>query len=203
MIVKKGCTTPGNELRYAKEDILRFLRECGGSAAVDEVIKDIEDEELVKEGIKELEREGLINKEGRKLVLTKDGQSRAEEVYRVHKKAEELFKDVVANPHLAAHSIEHLNLDLEFLSSLRRGGIKRLTEMCVGRVVAILNPRPSIISRVFGVGAVIGRVIRVIAKSYGLIVIEAGYEKRTAAIDVEVAKSILVVPVTPEGVSET
>ena len=203
---EEECSTSSEELRYAKEDVLRFLRESGGSATPEEVIKDIEDEVLAKEGIRELKGEGLISEEGGKLVLTGEGFSRADEVYRAHKRAEELFKDVIENPHLAAHSIEHLNLNLDFLSSLRKGRIKRLTDMCVGRwgrVVAILNPKPSVISRVFGVGAVIGRVIRVIAKSYGLIVIEAGYEKRTAAIDAEIAESILVVPAAPGEGTET
>ena len=194
------------ELKYAEEDVLRFLRESSGSATIDEVVKDVEDEGLVKEGIKELMVKGLVTREGYKLILTSKGLSRANEVYRVHVMAEELFKGVVDNPHLAAHSIEHLNLNLNFLSAIRERGVKRLTNICVGRwgrIVAILNPKPSIISRVFGVGAVIGRMVRVIAKSYGLIVIEAGYEKRTAAIDSEIAKSILVMPTNPEENSET
>jgi len=205
-MTKEKCGSLPNELRYAKEDVLRFLRESGGSATPEEVIKDIEDRDLAQEGIRELEGEGLISEKGGKLVLTEEGFSRADKVYRAHKRAEELFKGVVENPHLAAHSIEHLNLNFNFLSTLRREGIRRLTDMCVGRwgrIVAILNPKPSIISRVFGVGAVVGRMIRVIAKSYGLIIIEAGYEKRTAAIDAEIARSILVMPTNPEDCLKT
>ena len=201
-MVKRERTPSDRELRFAKEDVLRFLRESGGSAATEDIVNDVGDEELVKEGIKGLKDEGLVTEEGGKLFLTEEGYSRAEEVYRIHKAAEELLKGVVDDPHLAAHSIEHLRLNLDFLTAVRERGVKPLTSLRVGewgRVVAILNPKPSIISRVFGVGAVVGRLVRVIAKSYGLVIIEAGYEKRTAAIDAEIAKSILVTPANPEG----
>jgi hypothetical protein len=60
-------------------------------------------------------------------------------------------------------------------------------------VVAVLDPRPFIVSRLFGVGLLPGRIVRLVSRSAGLYIVNVSNGLRTVAIDYEVARNILVV----------
>jgi Mn-dependent DtxR family transcriptional regulator/Fe2+ transport system protein FeoA len=180
-----------SELRYAREDVLRLAAEKGGSATIRDIVDEIGDSELASKAIDVLTKEGLITRSQDLVSLTDKGKKIAEDILKIHKAIEEFMKD-----HQLAHSLEHTKISPKALSNiLSRGRIKVLTELGtggVGRVVAVADPRPSLVARVYGVGLLPGRRVRVVARSRGLVVLEVGSEARVVALDEDVASKVLI-----------
>ncbi|MEB2836903.1 MAG: FeoA domain-containing protein [Desulfurococcales archaeon] len=195
-----GYGGAGRERRIAREDVLRLLRERGGSASMGEVAEELGDEGLAGEVVGELAGEGLVERSGDRVSLTPRGEAEAEEVHRRHVEAERLLVEAglvgEAEAHRAAHALEHLPVDLERILAEARGRrvetLYSLEPGASGRVVAILAAEPRILSRLYGVGILPGRPVRLVSKTGSLVVVETGAEARLAALDAGVAKRILV-----------
>ncbi|BEP16861.1 hypothetical protein PYJP_02130 [Pyrofollis japonicus] len=179
-------------LKIAREDVLRLAMEKGGSASVEDIAKEVGDRELADKAIESLTREGLIEKKDGIVSLTSSGRRFAENIFRKHSLVEAMAKD-----HRIAHFLEHIDVEpgtiREFVS---RGKFRRLTELSIsstGRVIAVTDPRPSLVARVYGVGLLPGRRVRVVARSRGLVVLEVGSEARVVALDEDIAGKVLVV----------
>ncbi len=182
-------------LNIAKEDVLRFLRESGGKANEKDVITEIGETDVARKAINELHKEGLIDFYDDSLKLTEKGFVDADKLYHIHIGDEELFKKLGLDAHKAAHFIEHLRLSPKMLKRLISGKIYRLNEAGRGqkiRIIAMTDARPSIFSRLYGVGLLPGRKIRILSKGYGLLLVEVGFKGRIVAIDEELASRIYV-----------
>jgi Mn-dependent DtxR family transcriptional regulator len=182
-------------LDIAKEDVMRFLREVDGSATLSSIIEEIGEEDLAKRAVGELRSEGMIHVSGNKVTLSEKGRDLAERLYRIHSSLEEILSDVVDNPHEAAHSIEHVVTDAERIAILR-GKVTSLASLKRGeeaRILAILEKRPSVLSRLYGVGVLPGRKVKVLVLSRDFVVVQLGLGGRLATIDRGVAERIVVV----------
>ena len=182
--------------RLAKEDVLRHLAERGGESTLDEIVKDIGDEALAASMVEELAREGLVERSDSRVWLTRAGERASEQLLRRHRESEEALRRLLGgHAHLAAHSLEHLGLDTsKLLSSIRE--LRRLTELgkgAVARIVAVLEPNPRLLARLYGVGVVPGRRVRVLTNAGGLVVVESS-GGRLAALDSKAAEKVLVAP---------
>jgi len=95
-----------------------------------------------------------------------------------------------------AHALEHLELSPEFLEKvLGPGRLRRLTDLKPGeeaRVAVVLEHRPRLLARLYGVGVAPGRRIRLLGRGPGFLVVETGVEARPAVLDVDVASRVLV-----------
>ena len=185
--------------RLAREDVLRHLAEKGGTSSMDEIARDLGDQELAAAAVESLSRQGLVERRGRLVRLTDAGAREAEAVLRRHRAAEEAFKKLLGagEAHVAAHSLEHLGVDVARL--LRPGGhVARLSELergSIARILAVLTPNPTMLARLYGVGIVPGRRVRVLSRAGGLVIVDAG-GGRLAALDVDAARNVLVVAET-------
>jgi Fe2+ transport system protein FeoA/predicted transcriptional regulator len=189
-----------SSLRIAVEDILRFLKEAGGKTDYQETIREIGEEELAEEAINQLIHKDMIRRVNGKLELTEKGRLEADRIYDLHATIEKNLSRITGlspiERHLIAHSIEHLALDKHFILKLIRPPLKRLIEVREDeevRIIAILDPRPSILSRLFGLGLLPGRKVRIISRSPGLYIVNVSGGLGLVAIDYEVAAKILVV----------
>lgn len=182
-------------LQIAKEDVLRFLREINGAVSRDSLYKEIGEKDLVEKAINELLREGLLNVKDDKVTLSEEGRKDAEKLYRTHSSLEEVLKEFIDDPHKAAHSIEHIVMDVEGLRMLRGkalllGKLKRNEEAII---LTVLEERPTLLSRLYGVGIIPGRKIRVIMSTRDFNLILIGPGNRVISIDREIAKKIVVI----------
>ena len=184
----------------AKEDVLRYLLENKGRSTIKEAIKDIGEKDLVEKAVAELESEGLVKRENDIIELTNKGAEKAQRIYEHHRLAETLLERVLGKKisvHEAAHAIEHLDIDVRNLvKGLEAGRVSLLSELGPGsyaRVLAIMVPRPSMLARLYGVGVLPGRRIRVVSKTKDLVIVEAGLGAHLAAIDSDIARRIIVI----------
>jgi Fe2+ transport system protein FeoA len=180
----------------AFEDVVRFLREQGPSSR-ERVAEEVGERELAEKVIGRLFREELVEEREGRLRLTGRGERIADEIYARHRALEELLRGYVSDAHAAAHFAEHSGIDAGELGKIvGRGAVAPLTSLRVGgeaRILAVLDPRPSIVARVFGVGLLPGRRVRVVARAGGLVLLEAGAEARVVALDEDIARKIYVV----------
>lgn len=192
-----GSRAYEEEERVAREDVLRLLRERGGRAGVDEVYREVG--ELAEAAVRRLEREGLVRRRGGTVELTVEGSRAAEEVYRRHVEVEERLKRVLrgVNAHDIAHFAEHLDVDPGMLEKLASCGrivtLDRLGKGGTGRILGVLGSKPQLVARLYGVGLLPGRRVRVLARGGNVVVVEVGGEGRVAALDADVASRVLVV----------
>ena len=186
-------------MRIAKEDILRLLKELGGKATVQRTLDEVGESELAKKAVCHLLKDGLIRNVAGILQLTDKGNIEADKIYNLHATIERMLASLSEltpeELHKAAHSIEHLTLNRDFLTRLIKPPIRRLIDLEEGktaRVIAVLNPKPSIVSRLFGIGLLPGRTVRLVFRSAGLYIVSVSSGIRIVAIDQEVAQQILV-----------
>jgi Mn-dependent DtxR family transcriptional regulator/Fe2+ transport system protein FeoA len=185
------------ELRYAREDILRLLREKNGSARVEDVEREVGGGDILQSALESLERDGLIRRSDSIIELTGEGARAAEEVYRRHVELEERLRDVFEDlAHQVAHFAEHAEMSPEVIEKLARGrrivSLAELEKGRTGRLIAVVNAEPAVVARLYGVGLLPGRPIRVLAKGGGVVLVEVGVEGRVAAIDSGIASRVLV-----------
>jgi len=184
-----------NLLQIAKEDVLRFLREMNGDASRNSIYQEIGEKELAERAINELLHEGLLNVKDDKVALSKDGRKEAEKLYRIHSSLEEILKEFVDEPHKAAHSMEHVVTDVKGLRMLRGRTLplSKLKRNEEARILTVLEKRPTLLSRLYGVGIIPGRKIRTITLARDFILVLIGLGNRVVSIDKDVAKKIVVV----------
>jgi Fe2+ transport system protein FeoA/predicted transcriptional regulator len=183
------------EEKIARDDVLRFLRERDGIADKRDVISEVGERELAEKVIKKLTGEGLVRSVNDKLELTREGVKAVEQVYKRHIIIENMLKNINNRGHLIAHFIEHIDIEPSELEKILSRGITSLSSLKtgdVGRIIAVLDPRPSIIARIYGVGLLPGRRIRVLSRTRGIVVVEVGSEARVVAIDNDIASKVLV-----------
>lgn len=183
----------------AKEDVLRHLLEHGGKSTAGEIAKDVGEEDLAKEAIAELESEGFVRKKGDVVELTGKGADKAQRIYSYHRLAEALLEKALGKKtsvHEAAHALEHLDIDLtKLVNGLEARKVSLLNELEPGsyaRMLAMLAPKPSILARLYGVGVLPGRRIRIVSKTRDLVIVETGLGARLAVIDSDIARRIIV-----------
>ena len=186
--------------RIAREDVLRFLLEEGGSAGIDEVRAELSSSEVADEAIADLRGSGLLIVNGDRISLTDKGRLRALEVYRRHISIEGVLGKLLAGEkvHEATHYLEHIeDLRGEALKCLlSRGVVLRLSEMEKGfeaRVLVVLETKPELVARLYGVGVLPGRKIRVLARGGGVYLVEVGSEGRVVALDADLAPKIMII----------
>ena len=186
--------------RIAREDVLRFLLEEGGSAGIDEVRAELSSSEVADEAIADLRGSGLLIVNGDRISLTDKGRLRALEVYRRHISIEGVLGKLLAGEkvHEATHYLEHIeDLRGEALKYLlSRGVVLRLSEMEKGfeaRVLVVLETKPELVARLYGVGVLPGRKIRVLARGGGVYLVEVGSEGRVVALDADLAPKIMII----------
>jgi Mn-dependent DtxR family transcriptional regulator len=187
--------------RLAREDVLRYLGERGGEASLEDVLEEVGDRAEAGRAIRDLKEEGLIEETEGGLRLTSRGREEDRDVLERHMMAEKILEEASLlhgrDAHRAAHSLEHLSLDVARIIREARG--KRVEPLYnlergeAGRVLAVLEASPSILARLYGVGILPGRTVRVLTKSRGLVIVETGAEARLAAVDSRIARRILVV----------
>ncbi|MCE4606282.1 MAG: ferrous iron transport protein A [Desulfurococcales archaeon] len=180
-----------------KDDILRFLMEEGRSTGKDKVINEVGEKELAEKTLEELEEKGLVKAVGDKLELTEKGVLAADKVYSRHKAVEDILKQLDTRSHIAAHYIEHLDMEPSEIKKILKGSIMTLSlleEGSSGRIMAVLDPRPSIVARLYGVGLLPGRWFKVLSKNPGVVIVMVGSEARVASIDSAIAEKVLVIP---------
>ena len=185
--------------KIAKEDILRYLLEKPDAARRD-LIKEIGDKDLVETGIAELKKEGLIHERNHTLRLTEGGVRRARLILDKHLAIENAVRTLPEDlRHLAAHYAEHLDLDpqqLKKLGEVFEGNVAALTDMEEGeeaRLLAVLDPRPPIVARLYGVGLLPGCKLSLMARSGGVVLLAVGPGGRIVSVDRDIASHILVV----------
>jgi len=190
-----------NASRVAREDVLRFIHERGGRASLQEIGGELGSSEAAARAVGELERMGLVSIEDDMVSLTEKGRGEALEVYRRHVEAERLLERLLPRDqvHRAAHYMERMpQLSRELVEYIvSRGRAVRLTELERGaeaRVLAVLDPRPEIVARLYGVGLLPGRRVRLLARGPHVYLLEVGSEGRVAAVDDSVASQVIVVP---------
>jgi Mn-dependent DtxR family transcriptional regulator len=189
--------------RLAREDVLRYLREMGGEASLEDVLEEVGDRTEAGRAIRDLKEEGLIEETEEGLRLTRRGEEKAREILERHMIAEKILEEAGllhgGEAHKAAHSLEHLSLDVARIIREARG--KRVEPLYnlergeTGRVLAVLEASPSILARLYGVGILPGKTVKILTKSRGLVIVETGAEARLAAIDSRIARKVLVVRV--------
>ena len=186
--------------KIAQEDILRFLLEKGGSAGIDEIRAELSSSEVADKAIADLRKSGLLIVNGDRISLTDKGQLRALEVYRRHISIERVLGKLLAGEkvHEATHYLEHIKdlRDEALKYLLSRGIVLRLSEMkkdFEARVLVVLETKPELVARLYGVGVLPGRKIRVLARGKGVYLVEVGSEGRVVALDAELASKIMIV----------
>jgi Mn-dependent DtxR family transcriptional regulator len=191
-------------LQIAKEDVMRFLREVDGSASRDSILDEIGEKEVAEKAIRDLASEGMISLKDNEVSLTEKGREVAEKLYRTHVMLENVLKDLVDRPHEAAHSIEHVVTDVEGLAALK-GRVTMLSSLKRGeeaRILTIIEKRPSTLSRLYGVGVLPGRKVRVLTITKNFVILLVGFGGRVVTLDREVADKIVVVKEGP-NIAET
>ena len=178
-----------------EDDILRFLAEEGKSVGKSRVIAEVGERELAEKAIADLEEKGLVKSRGDLLELTEKGKAVADKIYIRHKAIEDVFNKLNITGHIAAHYIEHLELDPSELRKLLKGRVETLTNLNegdTGRILVVMDPRPSVVARLYGVGLLPGRWFKMLSKNPGVVIVMVGYEARVVSVDKDIASKVLV-----------
>jgi len=184
----------------AEEDVLRSLYESKGEVSFKDLGKELGEESLAKETVKSLLGKGYVRVSGEQVFLTDKGAEKAREIYSLHKRIEDLFSRLgVEDPHSLAHSLEHLALEPDVLSKIiKNAKISKLSELGedeMGYVLAVDQPKPLLLARLYGTGVLPGRRITVIAKNLDVILVSVGLGSRVVALDRSLSDRILVAAV--------
>ena len=184
----------------AEEDVLRSLYESKGEGSFKDLGRELGEESLARETVKRLLGKGYVRVCGEQVSLTDKGAEKAREIYFLHKQVEDLFSKLgVENPHSLADSLEHLALEPGVLSRIVKDAkISKLSELGedeMGYVLAVDQPKPSLLARLYGAGVLPGRRITVIAKNLDVILVSIGLGSRSVALDKSLSDRILVAAV--------
>jgi DNA-binding MarR family transcriptional regulator len=173
-----------NWKRILREDILRLAKEKE-SPTVQDIVDDSKVSRRDVEGaVGELEREGLLERDGDRISLTADGEKAAAAIYESHRTVEDLFG------HQTAHAFEHMADRIDYLR--RAGEAKPLASFSDGEegvfiVISIDNPK--VLARLIGVGVTPGTAFRLVKKRGDVLVLEVG--GRITLVDSKLASAIL------------
>ncbi|MCE4613991.1 MAG: FeoA domain-containing protein [Desulfurococcales archaeon] len=182
-----------------KDDILRFLMEEGKKTNKNKIIKEVGEKDVAEKALRDLEDNGFVKAADDKLELTEKGVEAASMVYTRHRAIENILKQLNTKSHVAAHYMEHLDMEpseLEKILGEKLVTLSSLVEGNTGRIIAVLDPRPSIVARLYGVGLLPGRWFKILSKNRGVIIIMVGSEARVVSVDDIIASKVLVVPET-------
>lgn len=199
-----------------KDEVLQLIWELRekGKVEIEDVIIGISN----REGIMELERQGLIEIKNGRVYITAEGEERARDITRRHRLAERLFVDVLDLSEYEADAckFEHaLSPEVEeaicaFLGHpptcphgkpIPKGRccaiytqkiqplVQRLADVAVGRSVRVVFITGAIMGRLSSIGLIPGVIIKLLQKSPSYVV---GIEETVIAIDEEVARGIYV-----------
>jgi Mn-dependent DtxR family transcriptional regulator/Fe2+ transport system protein FeoA len=183
----------------AREDILRFLLEKKEASKKD-IIQEVGDEELTEKNIQKMINDNLIRVTDNTISLTPKGEREAKLIYEKYKIIENVLKKYpISVRRQIAHFIEHIDLGPEDLLDLDRfleGAIKPLVELDVGeeaRILTIINPKPHIVARLYGVGLLSGTKIEVLSRTSEAVILVIKPAGRVVSLDKQIAEKILVV----------
>lgn len=189
--------------RIVEEDILRILgEEKSKRVSLESIKSEIKVTYLfISNAIKELEREGLVQFQGDFIVLTKEGEGKAENIVKRHLVLESYFKfktkrtrsereahkmtDILEH-YISKEVIEHIKM----LSTFKTEGIP-LTKLALnkeGIITDILFPDYGLFERIVSMGIVPSEKIKVMYKIPDGMVIYVGGKK--FALGNEIAKGI-------------
>ncbi len=196
-------TEESDILRIVEEDILRILgEEKSKRVSLESIKSEIKVAYLfISNAIKELEREGLVQSQGDFIVLTKEGEGKAENIVKRHLVLENYFKfkikrtrsereahkmtDILEH-YISKEVIEHIKK----LSTFKTEGIP-LTKLELnkeGIITDILFPDYGLFERIVSMGIVPSEKIKVMYKIPDGMVIYVGGKK--FALGNEIAKGI-------------
>lgn len=177
------------EERIARDDVLRFLAEHGGSAKTDEVRSEVGDSELADTAIDFLTEGGLVEGGEGKVKLTETGWREGREALRRHEQLEEIL-----GGHSMAHALEHLELKPEQMMRIASiGRLTPLSELREGEEAVVVFPKtnnPRMLARLFGIGLVPGARLIVMSRKLGSVIVVV--RNVLAAVDRDTAGLVMV-----------
>lgn len=199
-----------------EDEVLQLIYELRekGEVVIEDVIRELSN----RNGVMEMERDGLIEIKDGKVYTTDQGEKRARDITRRHRLAERLFVDVLDLSEYEADAckFEHaISPEVEeaicaFLGHpptcphgkpIPKGRccaiytqkiqplVQRLTDVAVGKSVRVVFITGAIMERLSSIGLIPGVIIKLLQKSPSYVV---GIEEIVIAIDEEVARGIYV-----------
>ncbi len=199
-----------------EDEVLQLIYELKekGESEIEDVIRELNN----RNGVMEMERDGLIEIKDGKVYTTDQGEKRARDITRRHRLAERLFVDVLDLSEYEADAckFEHaISPEVEeaicaFLGHpptcphgkpIPKGRccaiytqkiqplVQRLTDVAVGKSVRVVFITGAIMERLSSIGLIPGVIIKLLQRSPSYVV---GIEEIVIAIDEEVAKRIYV-----------
>lgn len=199
-----------------EDEVLQLIYELKekGESEIEDVIRELNN----RNGVMEMERDGLIEIKDGKVYTTDEGEKRARDITRRHRLAERLFVDVLDLSEYEADAckFEHaISPEVEeaictFLGHpptcphrkpIPKGRccaiytqkiqplVQRLTDVAVGKSVRVVFITGAIMERLSSIGLIPGVIIKLLQKSPSYVV---GIEEIVIAIDEEVARGIYV-----------
>lgn len=199
-----------------EDEVLQLIYELRekGEVEIEDVIRELSN----RNGVMEMEHDGLMEIKDGKVYTTDQGEKRARDITRRHRLAERLFVDVLDLSEYEADAckFEHaISPEVEeaicaFLGHpptcphgkpIPKGRccaiytqkiqplVQRLTDVAVGKSVRVVFITGAIMERLSSIGLIPGVIIKLLQKSPSYVV---GIEEIVIAIDEEVARGIYV-----------
>jgi len=199
-----------------EDEVLQLIYELRerGEVQIEDVIRGLNS----RNGVMEMERDGLIEIKDGKVYTTDEGEKRARDITRRHRLAERLFVDVLdlseyetdacKFEHAISHEVEEAICT--FLGHpptcphgkpIPKGSccaiykqkiqplVQRLIDVAVGRSVRVVFITGAIMERLSSVGVIPGVIIKLLQRSPSYVI---RIEETLLAIDEEVAREIYV-----------